>query len=91
MRGQVVARQRTADPRQVRGKRAPEIAAAYPEWAFAGLYQTVVGTIDPAASINAQRRALAAFSKKYVMEKRGAAKPKPVGGFEAMPVGACAA
>jgi pimeloyl-ACP methyl ester carboxylesterase len=69
---------------------APEIAKAYPEWAFAGAYQAVVGTIDPVASIGAQRLALSKFFARYVEGKRRASKPKPVGGFEAMPIGACA-
>lgn len=68
---------------------APEIAKAYPEWAFAGAYQAVVGTIDPVASINAQRQALDAFFGRYVKRGKGA-EPQPVGGFEAMPIGTCA-
>jgi dienelactone hydrolase len=69
---------------------APRLAAAYPEWVFAGLYQTVVGTIDPEASILAQRRALAAFFARYVKGKAGAAKPRPVDGFSELPIGGCA-
>jgi dienelactone hydrolase len=68
---------------------APRIAAAYPEWVYAGLYQAVVGTIDPSASIRAQRAALAAFFARYVKRKAGARKPGPVDGFSDLPIEGC--
>ena len=68
---------------------APRIATAYPEWAYAGLYQAVVGTIDPVASIRAQRHALAAFFARYVKGRAGAAKPTPVDGFSELPIEGC--
>lgn len=64
---------------------APAIAAADPGWPFAGLYQTVVGTIDPDRSISAQRRALARFFARYV-EGRDVPRPGPFGPFTRIPV-----
>jgi len=70
---------------------APTIATAYPEWIFAGLYQSVVGTIDPEASIRAQRRTLATFFARYVKDRPGAAEPRPDGGFTELPLTGCSA
>jgi dienelactone hydrolase len=67
----------------------PRIAAAYPEWIFAGLYQLVVGEIDPEISIRAQRRVLAAFFDRYVKRKRHAPKPVARGPFSTLPIAGC--
>jgi dienelactone hydrolase len=69
---------------------APAIAAAYPGWQFAGLYQAVVGTIDPERSIAAQRRALARFLARYVKD-RDAPRLRPFGAFSRIPLRGCAA
>jgi len=67
---------------------APQMAAGDPSWPFAGLYQLVVGTIDPQASIDAQRRALTRFFARYV-KGRDVPKPKPFGPFSKLPTGDC--
>jgi dienelactone hydrolase len=67
---------------------APRIAAADPSWAFAGLYQAVVGTIDPERSIAVQRRALARFFARYVKGKR-VPRPHPFGPFSRIPIRDC--
>ena len=48
---------------------APEIARQDPTWPLANSYQALVGTIDPTASIDSQRRALGAFFSAHL--KRG--------------------
>lgn len=65
---------------------APAIAAADPGWAFAGLYQTVVGTIDPGASIGAQRGALTGFFARYVLGHKRAGTPRPANGYSELPI-----
>jgi dienelactone hydrolase len=67
---------------------APAIAAADPSWPFAGLYQAVVGTIDPETSITAQRRALARFFARHV---KGADAPRlsAFGPFSRIPLRGC--
>lgn len=65
---------------------APAIAAADPGWSFAGLYRTVVGSIDPGASIGAQRGALSGFFGRYVLGHRRAGTPEPVDGFSELPI-----
>jgi hypothetical protein len=67
---------------------APRIAAVYPEWAYAGLYQAVVGTIPPNRSVSVQRRTLAAFLGKYVKGTR-AQRPRPIGPYSPIPLGDC--
>jgi len=68
---------------------APQIAAADPSWPFAGLYQAVVGTIDPETSITAQRRALTRFFARYV-KGRDVPRPRPFGPFTRIPFQVCA-
>lgn len=68
---------------------APAIAAADPGWPFAGLYQAVVGTIDPQRSITAQRRALARFFARYVKDK-DVPRLRPFGPFSRIPPRGCA-
>lgn len=65
---------------------APAIAAADPGWAFAGLYRTVVGSIDPGASIGAQRGALSGFFARYVLGHKRAGVPRPGNGFSELPI-----
>lgn len=67
---------------------APRIAAADPSWPFAGLYQAVVGTIDPETSITAQRRALARFFARYV-KGNDVPRPHPFGPFSRIPIQDC--
>jgi dienelactone hydrolase len=66
---------------------APELAAADPAWVYAGLYQAVVGTIDPRRSIAAQRRTLARFLARYVKGQKG--HVRAVGGFRQLPIAGC--
>ena len=64
---------------------APEIARQDPTWPLANSYQALVGTIDPTASIDSQRRALGAFFSAHL--KRGG-KPgalAPPGSFTEAP------
>jgi dienelactone hydrolase len=68
---------------------APRIAAAYPEWVFASVYQVVVGEIDPDSSIGAQRGVLAEFFDRYVKGRRHAPKPAARAPFTTLPVGGC--
>lgn len=49
---------------------APQIAAARPDWPFAGLYPIVTGNLDPAASIRSQRDAIARFFETYLRAPR---------------------
>jgi dienelactone hydrolase len=70
---------------------APQIAAQDPLWQFALLYQAVVGTIDPEASIYAQRQILAEFFARHVKGTDGATPPAPVNGYSELPIGGCSA
>lgn len=49
---------------------APQIARADPSWSYAKLYPAVLGTIDPARAIAAQRAAVARFFDVYVRGAR---------------------
>lgn len=49
---------------------APQIAERKPDWPYAGLYPIITGNLDPAASVLAQRTALARFFNAYVKSGR---------------------
>ena len=68
---------------------APRIAVAYPDWVFAGVYQVVVGDIDPDSSIRAQRGALAEFFARYVKREHRAPRPAARAPFTELPVAGC--
>jgi dienelactone hydrolase len=67
---------------------APELAEVYPEWIYAGLYQAVVGTVDPVRSVARQRRMLAAFFARHV-RGGGDSVPRDPSGYTRLPIGAC--
>jgi len=62
---------------------APQIARADPSWSYAKLYTAVLGTIDPARAIAAQRAAVARFFDVYV--RRTARSFKPPAAFARIP------
>jgi len=54
---------------------APQIARADPSWSYAKLYPAVLGTINPARAIAAQRTAVARFFDVYVRRARRSFQP----------------
>jgi len=60
---------------------APELAAEYPEWVFAPLYPVIIGTVEPGASVRAQRQALARFFRRSLRPGGAAADPSPPTGI----------
>ncbi len=64
---------------------APEIARQDPAWPLANSYQTFVGTIDPTASIDSQRRALGAFFSAHLKHGGKPGGPSPPGSFAEAP------
>jgi len=55
---------------------APQIAERKPDWPYASLYPIIVGSLDPAASVRAQRTAVARFFNAYVKTGKRAVKVK---------------
>jgi hypothetical protein len=55
---------------------APQIAERKPDWPYASLYPIIVGNLDPAASVLAQRTAIARFFNAYVKSGKKPAKVK---------------
>ena len=64
---------------------APEIARQQPTWPLADSYQSVVGTIDPTASIDSQRRALGAFFSAHLKHGGRPGALSPPGSFVEAP------
>lgn len=55
---------------------APQVAEKDPEWPFKTLYPAIIGDLDPATAVRAQRQALAWFFTEYLrpVKKRGKGK-----------------
>jgi dienelactone hydrolase len=64
---------------------AREIAREDPGWSYASSYQSFVGTIDPATSIDSQRRALGAFFTAYLERGKKPTMLTPPGSFSSAP------